>query len=321
MPTISNIIRSATRTKNDTLKCLTFCRENERYLRLFSQCNCEIYIIPKEGHSGWKKTVSSLPDNTFVFNNEDGFVHSRPFFDCIIANDRLQEFDIALSISTSLHLPIITVDHVSRKTLQKLPAASTVTVTSPLEARVGDINICLSEDIKKSWNTNSQGISIAIPPYIDKEAFEINGHKEGVVVDNNVPEQIMGNLTAKLSEFNLTPRFPEQYLENKNKNKVYINTWNNIDIKTLEAMAAECITISPRTPETEDIIEHGKNGLLFSDISELPEMIRASESGSYDKILNKAIETVKEKSIDQESFVKKWNQVLAYISETFFLRN
>ena len=30
--------------------------------------------------------------------------------------------------------------------------------------------------------------------------------------------------------------------------------------------------------------------------------------------------SLKEISIDEESFIKKWNQVLSYISETFFLR-
>jgi len=318
---INNVIRSAIRTKKDTLRCLTFCRENERYLRLLSKCNCELYVLPKAGQSDWKTSVSEIPKNTFIFKDEAVDINSRPFFDCVISNDRLQEFDIAMSASIALHIPIITIDHVSSRVIQKLPAASQVSASSPLGERTGNINICLSEDIKKSWDTNSQGISIVIPPHLDIANFDKKEPREGVVIDNNVPEEIMGLLMGHLSEFNPKPRFPETSFENIEKAKVYINTWNNIDIKTLEAMSLGCITISPRTPETETIIENKKNGLLFSDVSELPEMLKRCESGAYDGVGHKGREAAKDNSIEEESFVKKWNQVLAYISETFFLRN
>ena len=318
---INNVIRSAIRTKKDTLRCLTFCRENERYLRLLSKCNCELYVLPKAGQSDWKTSVAEVPKNTFIFRDETVAMSSQPFFDCVISHDRLQEFDIAMSVSSSLHIPIITIDHVSSKVIQKLPAASQVSASSSLGERTGNINICLSEDIKKSWGKNSQGISIVIPPHLDIASFDKKEPKEGVVIDNNVPAQIMDILMAHLSEFNPKLRFPETSFEHIEKAKVYINTWNNIDIKTLEAMSLGCITVSPRTPETETIIENKKNGLLFSDVSELPEMLKRCESGVYDGVGRKGSEVVKENSIDEESFVKKWNQVLAYISETFFLRN
>ena len=323
MSIMNNIIRSATRKKGEALRCLTFCRENERYLRLLSMCNCELYIIPQSNQSDWKPNVAEIPPNFFVFKDESTGFSSRPFFDCIIANDRLQEFDLALSLSNSLHIPIITIDHVSSKVIQKLPAASKVTVGSNLEPRVGNINVCISENIKESWNTTSQGISICIPPYLDTKDSEREEPKEGIVVDNNVPSEVMNTLTSYLSKFKLTPRFPEAAFENTNKAKVYINTWNNIDVKSLEAMSLGCLTISPRTPETEAVIEDKKNGLLFSDVTELPKMLELCNSGVYgDHIVKEARETVvKENSIDKESFIKKWNQVLSYISETFFLRN
>jgi len=321
MSLINNVIRSATRKKGDTLRCLTFCRENERYLRLLSRCNCELYVIPKPGHSDWKPRVAEVPEDIFIFKDENSLFTARPFFDCIIVNDRVQEFDMSFSLSQSLHIPIITVDHVGSAAIQKLPAASKITVSEPLEQRVGNINVCLSESIKKSWNTNSQGISIVIPPCLDTPSFDKKQPKEGIVIDNNIPSEIMNIIAAHLSEFNFTPRFPEASFENTKKAKVYVNTWNNIDIKTLEAMALGCITVSPRTPEVETIIEDKKNGLLFSDVSELPEILSKCEAGVYDKILDEASETLKENSIDEKSFVKRWNQILGYISETFFLRN
>jgi hypothetical protein len=321
MSIINNIIRSATRKSGDTLRCLTFCRENERYLRLLSKCNCELYVVPKAAQSDWKTNVSEIPKNVFVFRDENISFNSRPFFDCIISNDRLQEFDMAISLSNSLHIPIITIDHVSSRIIQKLPAASKVNVSTPLEKRVGNINVCLSEDIKMSWETSSHSISIVIPPCLDIESFDKEAPREGIVIDNNVPKDVMNVITSHLSDFAPTPRFPEISFDNTKNAKVYINTWNNIDIKTLEAMSLGCITVSPRTPEAEVVIEDKKNGLLFSDINELPEILKRCNAGDYDKIPSSANKVVKERSIDEESFIKKWNQVLAYISETFFLRN
>ena len=335
MSIIDNVVRSATRTKEDTLRCLTFCRENERYLRLLSKCNCELYVIPKREQSDWKTNVSEIPENIFVFRDEHSGFNSRPFFDCVIANDRLQEFDMASSISQSLHIPLITIDHVGKGVSQKLPAASSVNVGEEIEGRVGNINVCLSENIKKSWNTNAHGISIEIPICLDTEitykflaedetipiAEDETIPKNGIVIDNNVPQPLMNAIEGLLHKIEIIPRFPETSFGNIRNAKVYINTWNNIDIKTLEAMSFGCVTISPRTPETELIIKNEENGFLFSDFSELPKILEKCEKEIYDKISQKSIETAKEVSVDAEFFVKKWNQVFAYVSETFFLRN
>ena len=325
MSIISNVIRSAMRTKEDTLKCLTFCRENEKYLSLFSKCNCELYVIPKPNQSDWKTTVSELSQNIFAFKDERN-AFSRPFFDCVIANDRLQEFDMATAISNSHHVPLVTIDHASQKVVQKLPCGSAVNVQSSLEGRGGNVNVCLSEDIKASWQSVSNptwhGISITIPPHIKSEDIA-NSEKprDGIIIDNNVPQAIMNTMELHLKEFNVAPRFPETSLEKLRGSKVYINTWNTVDIKTLEAMSVGCITVSHRTPDTELIIEDKKNGILFSDISELPDIIKKCKEGAYDDIPKNAMQTAAEVSIDEESFVKKWNQVLSYISDTFFVRN
>ena len=223
------------------------------------------------------------------------------------------------SISQTLHIPVIMVDHVSRDCLQKLPLGGSVSVGGALELRSGDINVSLSENIKESWNAGDYGVSVTIPPYVKEHNNE--EEKTLVVIDNNLPTEPLGIIERFTQEFGVVSRFPESDLNNLEKAKVYINTWNNIDIKTIEAMSLGCITISPRTPESSRVIEHGKNGLLFSDISEIPDLIRSCLSGEQDSIQNEAKRSVLEISCDEESFVKKWNHVLSYISESFFVRN
>ena len=315
---INNIIRSATRdSKKHKIRCLTFCRENEMFLDLLSKCNCEIYVVPKEGISNWKPSICKIPKNVFPLRHE-GEITNIPYVDCVIINDRLQEWDIGKSISQSLHVPTVVIDHVSREGIQKLPIAGSVSVQAPLEIRNGDINVCLSEKIKESWGSQSH-ISVVIPPHVkdgtaDKE-------KSSVVIDNNLPADILTIVESFVKEFEPVPRFPESDLNNLKSAKVYLNTWNSIDLKTLQAMSAGCITISARTLENISIIEHEKNGLLFSDMSQIPEMVRACLNGEYDQIQQESKKTVAQICCDEKSFVKKWNRVFSYISESFFVRN
>ena len=288
---INNVIRSATRdSKTDKIRCLTFCRENEMFLNLLSRCNCEIYVIPKEGVSNWKPDICKIPKNVFPLKSEEE-IRSIPYVDCVIINDRLQEWEMGRAISQSLHVPTVMVDHVSKECLQKLPVAGGVSAQGALENRNGDINVSLSEKIKSSWGAQSH-ISVIIPPYV--EGGTADEGRSLVLVDNNLPSEILQVVERFVGELGAVSRFPESDLNNLKKVKVYLNTWNNIDIKTIEAMSLGCITISPRTPESSRVIEHGKNGLLFSDISEIPDLIRSCLSGEQDSIQNEAKRSVLE---------------------------
>ena len=75
-----------------------------------------------------------MPENIFPLRH-DSLVPRIPYVDCVIINDRLQEWDMGSSISQSLHVPLVVVDHVSRDCIQKLPINGSVQVGEPLELR------------------------------------------------------------------------------------------------------------------------------------------------------------------------------------------
>ena len=316
---INNVIRSATRDHQKTkIRCLTFCRDNEKFISLLSKCNCEVYIVPKQGFSDWKSAIGGMPENIFPLRH-DSLVPRIPYVDCVIINDRLQEWDMGSSISQSLHVPLVVVDHVSRDCIQKLPINGSVQVGEPLELRHGDINISLSDEIRESWQSNAYGISITIPPYIQKKQSQKK--KSLVVVDNNVPAEVLTAVDGVLKGIETVGRFPESDLENIKRAKVYINTWNNIDVKTLEAIQLGAITISPRSKETERVIRHEENGLLYSNIAEIPQLVNDCLEDRYNNIPEESKKILLEDLSSEDSFIKKWNQVLSYISESFFVRN
>tara|TARA_R110002110_G_scaffold113360_2_gene281530 strand:- start:586 stop:1548 length:963 start_codon:yes stop_codon:yes gene_type:complete len=317
---ISNILRSVTRTPESRFRCLSFCRENEKYLDLLSKCNCDIYIVRQDGLSDWKNSISPAPDNVFVL---DADLHNCDvsYFDFVLCHGRLQEFDAANNISSSLHIPLITVDHVSKRIFQKIPLHTTVNPNNHLEGRVGKINVALSEDIKTSWTSATHGISITIPTFVGKESFETKENRKDFLFDNNAPAQSIAPIQNVVSLFNCVPRFTPDKVEKPGDFKYYINTWNNIDNKTLEAMAASCICMSPKTPETEQVIKHGENGLLYENIADLKKVMTECKSGKWDSIGSNSKEYILQNHADEKAFIDKWKKVFSYASSSFFMGN
>ena len=317
---MSNILRSVTRTSESRFRCLSFCRENEKYINLLSKCNCDIYVVRQDGLSDWKNSISPAPDNLFVLNadlNNCGV----SYFDFVLCHGRLQEFDAAHKVSFSLHIPLITIDHVSKRVFQKLPLHTTVNPNNHLEGRTGKINVALSEDIKSSWASATHGISITIPTFVEEESFETKEDRKGFLFDNNAPSESIAPIESVVSSFNCVPRFSPDKVESPGDFKYYINTWNNIDNKTLEAMAASCICMSPRTPETEQVIKHGENGLLYANVADLEKIMAECKSGKWDSIGSNSKEYILNNHADEKAFIDKWKKVFSYASSSFFMGN
>jgi hypothetical protein len=301
----SNIVRSVTRSKDSRLRCISICRENEKYLHTLSNINCDIYILPHAGLSGWKTTVSEVPDNVFVLT-KDLDKCNLPAFDFVMCHGRMQEFDLAHSLSSSLHIPIVTVDHVTTAVKQKLPMDSLANIhANNLAHRVGDINISISDKIKHSWNSSTHGISISIPSVINEKYTKGTTKKSrDFVIDNNIPNDFAGKIQNPIDKFGCALRFGPESEIDISSFKYYINTWNNIDNKTLEAMACGCVTISPKTDETETIIKHEENGLLFGDPLELDRIMSLCLEGKYDYISDASKQYTKDNHLNYEEHDK-----------------
>ena len=317
---ISNILRSVTRTSESRFRCLSFCRENEKYLSSLSKCNCDIYIVRQDGLSDWKNSISPTPKNLFVLNTDLNSCNIS-YFDFVLCHGRLQEFDAAHKISSSLHIPLITIDHVSKRIFQKIPLHTTVNPSNHLEGRIGNINVALSEDIKSSWASATHGISITIPTFVGKECFETKENRKDFLFDNNIASESISPMEHILSSFNCVPRFSLDKAQSPIDFKYYINTWNNIDNKTLSAMAASCICLSPKTPDTEQVIRHGENGLLYTDMADLEKIMTECKSGRWDSIASNSKEYVLNNHADEKAFIDKWQKVFSYASSSFFMGN
>ena len=320
MPVMNNLIRSATRTDGQTLKCLSFCRENEKFLSLFEDVNCEIYVMEKEGLSSWKEGISAPPSNVFLINGDINQFKGT-YIDCVLINDKLQEFDLGIQLSNQLHAPIILIDHAGEEQIQKNPFGISPSVNPEVMSRSGNINITVGSSVQSKSAANPRAIRMTIEPYVDSELYSPEEKTNPVAIDNNTPSELFHSFMEFASKsgaiglFNSGDKKPSEIM---NSSKVFIATWAGMDIKTLEAMSSGCIVIAPDSPDIRGIIKHGETGFLYKTIDELQELLEESLGIESQDIGNAARQIVLDKYSDKGSFTKKWNQVFSYISKVVF---
>ena len=318
---MNNIIRSITRNSKDRLRCLVLCKENEKYLKLLSNCNCDLYILTSYDSSEWKPSIEDIPPNIFSLNSHVQ-ESALSFFDCIIIQDRLQEYDIGIELSSQLHIPIINIDHAGLDAIQKIPYGININVATPLEPRLGNVSVAINEEIKKSWSSNPHDVSLCVPLYVDSEKYKPLDKTIDLVIDNNVPQPSLDLLGGVLERFKTESLFRNNRKQENilGKARLYLSTWKGIDLKILEAMSAGCAVITQETEDIKSLIKHGENGFLFSNINEL-ESILEEHIGQDTGIGQNARRTIESDYSDLESFVNKWNQIFSYTSNLFYNRS
>ena len=106
---IKNIIRSVTRKEDDLLKIITFCEIEEKYNNLLCQTGHEFYLWEENINNNWNKLVEDKPDNLLNLPSSDRIYNS--YFDLVVCHNRVEQYNVALSVSQALHIPLVIIDH------------------------------------------------------------------------------------------------------------------------------------------------------------------------------------------------------------------
>ena len=276
----------------------------------------------KELRRDWNTRTSPLPDNYHLTNRIPEWVD----FHLVLAQNKFGQYQVGLDWAHSRQIPLVVLEH----TLP-FPFWQPHKLKLMQDMR-GDINVFISEYSKIAWNffddtdcvlhhmvdtdlfcpgqnKKRKGILSVANDYIKRDwalGFrlwqKVTHHLQGV--------KVVGD-TEGLSE--KAPNI-ESLIKTYQKSSIYLNTslHSPIPMSVLEAMACGCAVVSTNTCMLPDIIEHGKNGFLYSP----HKPHKAVEFCKYLQSKPKAARAMGEearktiqKMFNEDRFVKEWNEI------------
>ena len=312
---VRNLVRSVTREQEPQrpLRIVTMCHDTEKYISLLAQTQHDFYILPE---TPWNHLIEQCPSNIHVLS------HISPPMDYIICYDRAEQYDRAVIIARQLHIPIILVDMCSKQMIRPQHLLEQMKIID-LERlnRKAEIYIYNDQHIQQSWALGANSISLVIPLGVDIEKFKTQDHnRSGITLDNNTVPQVGATLAAHINNAHtIIPTDNDEQTIAVNTSKYFINTYKNITIKTLEAMAAENVVICLNTPDTSNYIEHQKTGWLFNDLNDLPNALATLEQD--DELRISIAQQARQKIISEhslETFVSGWTKALNMIKTAIY---
>ena len=102
---------------------------------------------------------------------------------------------------------------------------------------------------------------------------------------------------------------------------MFINTWKDVNIKLLEAMACGTVPICIESPEIKNFIQNEKTGFIVKDVQHMTSVIDKIQNNEIntEEISKNAREYVA-KHHDIKTFVHKWQQVFQLVHNSFYHR-
>lgn len=319
---IKNIIRTVTRSSEDSLKIITFCESEEKYVHALSKTPHQFYLWNENIDSSWNTLVEDQPSNVFSLPSVSANIYDS-YFDLVICHNRIEQYNIASAISHALHIPLIIVDHCGEKTLKPSPIFSNVTTEDINKLYTHDfiINVCTHDKLVSEWPHPSKG-SVAINNGVDLDKYRpLNIDKEfSIILDNYIPQPVAQFLNP-LNKYRIISTDIEDRDEIYNRGNVFINTWKDVNIKLLEAMACGTVPICIESPEIKNFIQNEKTGFIVKDVQHMTSVIDKIQNNEIntEEISKNAREYVA-KHHDIKTFVHKWQQVFQLVHNSFYHR-
>tara|TARA_Y100000004_G_scaffold134161_1_gene151689 strand:- start:11094 stop:11813 length:720 start_codon:yes stop_codon:yes gene_type:complete len=228
-------------------------------------------------------------------------------------------------INKNLGLPIISLEH---------------TVPTPnlkqewldeIKNMTGDIDVFISEYSKGVWDLNTNEYEIVHhsvdtetfkPRSIEKKPYVLSVVNDFVNRDYccnysgwvRITEGLETRLVGDNGDIGSPASSVDDLVNEYNSAQVFLNTstFSPIPSVVLEAMACGSAVVSTATCMIPEIIEHGVNGMISNDESELRSYIEQllSDKSLREKIGRAARETILNK-FTEKSFLNNWNKIFA----------
>lgn len=301
---------------------LTFAA-HERYQSQLAKTGHNFYLFQSDGVKKWNNDYAPLPDNHYILPRET--LYKGLSFDMILSHSKFGQFQMSELINKNLGLPIISLEH---------------TVPTPnlkqewldeIKNMTGDIDVFISEYSKGVWNLNTDEYEIVHhsvdtetfkPRSIEKKPYVLSVVNDFVNRDYccnysgwvRITEGLDTRLVGDNGDIGSPASSVDDLVNEYNSAQVFLNTstFSPIPSVVLEAMACGSAVVSTATCMIPEIIEHGVNGMISNNESELRSYIEQllSDKDLREKIGKAARETILNK-FTEESFLNNWNKIFA----------
>ena len=305
--------------KKEKYDILTF-DTHERYQTQLCKTGHNFYSFRYKDCKRWDASYGEIPDNHHIL--PENSIPSATDFDFIISQSKFGQFQATQSINQHLRIPVVSLEHTLP--IPNWPQQQLET----FKQMVGDINVFISEYSVGQWNMNCD--NKVIHHSVDTELFkpsdiEKNGKVLSVVNDfanrdyccnyygwqritEGLDVKLLGN-NPGLSE---PAKDIHELASEYQQASVFLNTSTISPVPTslLEAMSCGCAIVTTETCDIPSIIEHGVNGFMSNDETELRGYV---EQLLGDKELAKTMgqaarKTIQEK-FSEDRFIKEWNNI------------
>ena len=296
------------------------------------------YHLAKTGHTfylwtdnydgEWRNTYLPKPDNLIHLPSDQLKINQALDYDFILIHNRMQQFDIARSISLTLHLPIICLHHNDLRLAITGDKNDIVqlnnTKLQELFNRDPNIAVFDTDNIMTSW----QKPGSVINPGIDVEFYEnIQKEPRYCIIPQMANEQATNSTAKFLSQITSVGILGQsasayELLKNYSMGDIFINLESySIDIRVLEAIASKCAVISRPNPMLNQYFEDKKDILYVQSEQHLMETVQylTSANSHKESLKENAFNIVKER-FNMQKFVSQWNTLLQQISPLFYVR-
>ena len=301
---------------------LTFAA-HERYQSQLAKTGHNFYLFQSDGVKNWNNDYAPLPDNHYILPRET--LYKGLSFDMILSHSKFGQFQMSELINKNLGLPIISLEH---------------TVPTPnlkqewldeIKNMTGDIAVFISEYSKDVWDLNTDEYKIVHhsvdteifkPRSIEKKPYVLSVVNDFINRDYccnysgwvRITEGLDTRIVGDNGEIGSPADSVDDLVNEYNSAQVFLNTstFSPIPSVVLEAMACGSAVVSTATCMIPEIIEHGVNGMISNDESELRSYIEQllSDKDLREKIGKAARETILKK-FTEESFLNNWNKIFA----------
>ena len=301
---------------------LTFAA-HERYQSQLAKTGHNFYLFQSDGVKNWNNDYAPLPDNHYILPRET--LYKGLSFDMILSHSKFGQFQMSELINKNLGLPIISLEH---------------TVPTPnlkqewldeIKNMTGDIDVFISEYSKGVWDLNTDEYEIVHhsvdtetfkPRSIEKKPYILSVVNDFVNRDYccnysgwvRITEGLDTRLVGDNEDIGSPASSVDDLVNEYNSAQVFLNTstFSPIPSVGLEAMACGSAVVSTATCMIPEIIEHGVNGMISNNESELRSYIEQllSDKDLREKIGKAARETILNK-FTEESFLNNWNKIFA----------